>query len=62
MPPCMSKHHSDATRNAVGVVSRLIGHSRTSTTTDVYLEVLSKEIFEIRDKLPSLNLPLAENQ
>lgn len=47
---------------SVGVVSRLIGHSRTSTTTDVYLEVLPKEIFEVRDKLPSLDLPMAENQ
>ena len=47
---------------SVGVVSRLIGHSRTSTTTDVYLEVLPKEIFEIRNKLPSLDLPVAENQ
>lgn len=47
---------------SVGVVSRLVGHSRISTTTDVYLEVLPKEIFEIRNKLPSLDLPVAENQ
>ena len=38
----------------VGVVSRAIGHSRVSTTTDVYLEVLPKEMFDIKDKLPKL--------
>ena len=41
----------------VGVVSRLLGHSKVSTTTDVYLEVLPKEIFEIKGKLPKLHLP-----
>ena len=43
-----------------GVVSKAIGHSRVSTTTDVYLEVLPKEIFNIRGKLPALRLPEAE--
>ena len=41
----------------LGVVSRTIGHTRVSTTTDVYLEVLPKEISDIRGKLPALNLP-----
>ena len=30
-----------------GNVSRSIGHTRVSTTTDVYLEVLSKEIYDV---------------
>ena len=47
---------------SVGVVSRLVGHSRISTTTDVYLEGLPKEIYEIRNKLPSLDLAVAENE
>ena len=38
----------------VGVVSRAIGHSRVSTTTDVYLEVLPKEMYDIVGKLPKL--------
>ena len=38
----------------VGVVSRVIGHSRVSTTTDVYLEVLPKEMYDIVGKLPKL--------
>ncbi len=41
----------------LGVVSKAIGHTRASTTTDVYLEVLPKEIYGIRGKLPELNLP-----
>ncbi len=46
----------------VGVVSRAIGHSRVSTTTDVYLEVLPKDIYGIRGKLPALNLPPVKHE
>ena len=41
---------------SVGEVSRSIGHSRVSTTTDVYYEFLPKEMFKIKDKLPDLDL------
>lgn len=41
---------------SVGEVSRALGHSRASTTTDVYLEVLPKEMMNITDKLPKLNV------
>ena len=41
---------------AVGDVSRAIGHFIVSTTTDVYLEVLPKEMMNIKDKLPQLNV------
>ena len=46
----------------LGVVSRTIGHTRVSTTTDVYLEVLPKEIFDIRGKLPALKLPSSKHR
>ncbi len=46
----------------LGVVSRAIGHTRVSTTTDVYLEVLPKDIYGIRGKLPALNLPSTKSE
>ena len=46
----------------LGVVSRTIGHTRVSTTTDVYLEVLPMEIYDIRGKLPALKLPSSKHR
>lgn len=39
----------------VQVISRLIGHSRTSTTMDVYMEVFPKEIYKVNGKIPTLH-------
>ena len=38
----------------VQVISRLLGHSRTSTTMDVYMEVLPREVIKVTGMIPTL--------
>ena len=64
--PCYARHRfASGLFNAnvpEGVVSMVTGRSRGNTATDVYLEVLSREICNIRGKLTALWLAEAQGE